>query len=111
MNLIASENADKAFISNGFTNWQDAGTENRGFDKHFGSETDREPHERPFTIPNACDDISAQLSTTVNKARSVNRQNLLKIFSNVKLLSRRALPLKGHESEEDSNFFQSDILC
>ena len=34
MNLIASENADKAFISNGFTNWQDAGTENRGFDKH-----------------------------------------------------------------------------
>ena len=26
MNLIASKNADKAFISNGFTNWQDAGT-------------------------------------------------------------------------------------
>ena len=33
MNLIVSKNADKAFISNGFTNWQDAGTKNRGFDK------------------------------------------------------------------------------
>ena len=26
MNLIASANADKTFITNGFTNWQDAGT-------------------------------------------------------------------------------------
>ena len=26
MNLSASKNADEAFISNGFTNWQDAGT-------------------------------------------------------------------------------------
>ena len=35
MNFISSKNADKAFISNGFTNWPDAGTKNRGFDKHF----------------------------------------------------------------------------
>ena len=45
MNLIAIKIADKAFISNGFTNWQDAGTKNRGFDKHFRSDTYREPHE------------------------------------------------------------------
>ena len=72
MNLIVSKNADKAFISNGFTNWQDAGTKNRGFDKQFRSETHRESHERPCTIPDACGDISAQLSTTFNEARSVN---------------------------------------
>ena len=29
MNLIASKNADKALISNGFTNWQDPGTKSR----------------------------------------------------------------------------------
>ena len=63
MNLIASKNADKAFISNGFTNWQDAGTKNRGFDKHFRSDTHREAREHLFTIPDACGDISAQLST------------------------------------------------
>ena len=105
MNPIASKNADKAFISNGFTNWEDAGTKHRGFDKHFQSETYREAHERPFTMPDACGDTSAQLSTTLNEAKSVNRQNLLKILSNVKFLPRQALPLKGHESEEDSNFF------
>ena len=110
MNLIASENADKAFISNGFTNLQDAGTKNRGFDKHFRSEAYREAHEQPFTIPDACGDTFAQLSTTLNKARSVNRQNLLKILSNVKFLPKQAFPLKGHESEEDSNFFQLYIL-
>ena len=110
MNLIASENADKAFISNGFTNLQDAGTKNRGFDKHFRSEAYREAHERPFTIPDACSDTSAQLSTRLNEARSVNRQNLLKILSNEKFLPKQALLLKGHQSEEDSNFFQLYIL-
>ena len=110
MNLIAIKIADKAFISNGFTNWQDAGTKNRGFDKHFRSDTYREPHEWPFTIPDVCGDTSAQLSTTFNEAKSVNRQNLLKILSNVKLLPRQALPLKGDESEENSNFFQLYIL-
>ena len=61
-------------------------------------------------MPDACGDTSAQLSTTFNEARSVNRQNLLKILSNVKFLPRQALPLKGNESEEDSNFFQLYIL-
>ena len=84
MNLIASKNTDRAFISNGFTNWQDAGTKNRGIDKHFWSETHREAHERLFTIPDACGGISAQLSVTFNEARLVNRQNLLKILSNLK---------------------------
>ena len=110
MNVIAIKNADKTFISNGFTNWQDAGTKNRGFDKHFRSETHREAHKCLFTITNACGDISAQLSTTFNEARSVNRQNLLKILTNVKFLARQVLPLRGHGSGEDSNFNQLYIL-
>ena len=69
MNLIASKNADKLFITNDFTNWQDAGTKNRGFNKHFQPETHREAHERLFTIPNVCSDISAHLS---DEARSLN---------------------------------------
>ena len=110
MNLIASNNADKAFIQIGFTNWRDAGTKNRGFDKHFRSETHREAHERLFTILDACGDISAQLSVTFNEARSANRQNLLKILSNVKFLARQALPLRDHGSGEDSNFIQLYIF-
>ena len=39
MNHIASKNADKLFITNDITNWQDAGTKNRDFNKHFQSET------------------------------------------------------------------------
>ena len=44
MKLITSKNADKGFISNVFTNYQDAGTENRDLDKHFPSEAHREGH-------------------------------------------------------------------
>ena len=108
--LIASKNAGKAFISNGFTNWQDAGTKNRGFDKHFQYETHKELYKRLFTIPDACGDISAQLSVTFNEARSLNQQNLLKFLLNVKFLARQALPLRGHESGENSNFTQLYLL-
>ena len=106
MNLVLSKNADKAFISNGFINWQDVRTKNRGFDKHFRSEIHREAHERLFTITDACGNISTPLSTTFNEARSVNRQNLLKILANAKFLAIQALPLRGHGSGEDSNFTQ-----
>lgn len=110
MNLISSKNADNAFISKGFTNWPDAGTNSRGFDKHFRSESHKEAHERLYTIPDACGDISAQLSTAFNNERSANRQNLLKILSNIRFLARQALPLRGHGSGEDSNFTQLYIL-
>ena len=83
---------------------------NRGFDKHFRSETHREAHKLLFTISDACGDIFAQLSVTFNEARSVNRRNLLKILSNVKFLARQALPLRGHGSGEDSKFTQIYIL-
>ena len=58
----------------------------------------------------ACGDICAPLSTTFNEARSVNRQNLLKILLNVKFLARQALSLRGHGSGEDFNFTQFYIL-
>ena len=63
-----------------------------------------------FTIPDACGDISAQLSATFNEARSVNQQNLLKILLNVKFLARQALPLRGHGSGKNSNFTQLYLL-
>ena len=62
-----------------------------------------------LTIPDACGDISVQLSITLNEANSVNQQNLLKILLNVELLNV-ALPLKGHGSVQDSNFTQIYIL-
>ena len=110
MNLIASKNADKAFISNGFTNWQDAEIKKWGFGKQFQSETHKKAHKRLSTILNAWGDISAQLSTMFNEVRSVNQQNLLKILSNVKFLARQVLPLRCHGSGEDSNFNQLYIL-
>ena len=109
-NLISCKNSDKAFISNGFTNWLDAGTKNRGFDKHFRSYSHKEAHERLVTIPEACGDISSQVSTAYNNEKSTNRQNLLKILSSARFLARQALPLRGHGSGKDSNFTQLYIL-
>ena len=79
-------------------------------DKHFWSETHREAYKRLFTIPGACGDIPAKLSTTFNESRLVNRQNGLKILLNVKFFVRPALSLRGHGSGEDSIFTQLYIL-
>ena len=87
-----------------------SGTKNRGFDKHFYSDSHKEAHERLVTIPEACSDISSQVSTAYNNEKSTNRQNLLKILSNVRFLARQALPLRGHRSGKDSNFMQLYIL-
>ena len=110
LNLISSNNAETSFISSGFTNWIDAGTKNRGFDKHCQSNAHKEAHDRLHKIPNDCGSIADQLTSAFNEERSVNQQNLLKILSNVRFLARQALPLRGHGSGEDSNFTQLYIL-
>ena len=61
-------------------------------------------------MPDACGDISAQLSTKFNETKSVNWQNLLKMLPNVKFLGRQALPSRGHGSGEDSTFTQLYVL-
>ena len=110
LNLIAGKNSDKAFISTGLTNWIDAATKNRGFDKHLKSESHQEAHARLVTIPKSCGNVADQLSEVFTEERSVNRQNLLKILSNIRFLARQALPLRGRDSGEDSNFTQLYIL-
>ena len=48
---------EKAFISEGYRNWKDAATKNRGFDKHFSSGTHREVNERLYLIPQMVEDV------------------------------------------------------
>ena len=52
INMIANENAEKALISEGFTNWRDAATTGKGFDAHFQSESHYEAGERLAMIKN-----------------------------------------------------------
>ena len=109
-NLISSNNLGKAFISAGYKNWSDAATSERGFDKYNRSDTHRETHQCLFAIPQACEDIGEQISEAHAEEKSINRQALLKILSNVRFLARQALPLRGDGKGTDSNFNQPYLL-
>ena len=108
--LVSSHNMEKAFISTGYKNWSDAATTGRGFDKHYRSDAHREAHQRLFAIPQSCEDIGEQLSNAHAEEKSVNRQALLNILSNVRFLARQALPLRGDGDGANSNFNQLYLL-
>ena len=108
--MISSKNAEKAFISEGYRNWKDAATKNRGFDKHLSSGTHREANERLYLIPQMVEDVGEIISPCHADEKSTNRQCLLKILSNVKFLTRQSLPLRGTGDDCGSNFNLSYLL-
>ena len=101
---------ERAFISTGFKNCSDVATTGRGFDKHSKSDAHREAYQRLHAIPQLCEDIGEQISQLHANEKSVNRQALLNILSNVRFLARQALPLRGDLDGTDSNFNQLYLL-
>ena len=109
-NMISRKNSEKVFISEGYRNWKDAATKNRGFDKHLSCGTYREANERLYLIPQMVEDVSEIISSCHADEKSTNRQCLLKILSNLKFLARQSLPLRGTGDDCDSNFTQLYLL-
>ena len=109
-NMISNKNAEKAFISERYRNWEDAATKNQGFDKHLSSGTHREANERLYLIPQMVEDVGEIILSCHADEKSANRQCLLKILSNVTFLARQSLPLRGTGDDCDSNFSQLYLL-
>ena len=51
-------------------------------------------------------DIAEQLNNAVANQRQERRELLVKLLSNVRYLGRQAIPLRGHDNDENSNFMQ-----
>ena len=109
-NMISIKNSEKVFISEGYQNWENAATKNRGFDKHLSSGTHREANERLYLIPQMIEVVVEIISSCHADEKSTNRECLLKILSNVKFLARQSLPLRGTGDDCDSNFNQLYLL-
>ena len=98
-----SSNADSAFISAGFTNWNKASEK---FSTHEASKCHKEAVMRMVTLPAPTPNIATCLSNEHQREQVENRQCFLKILSNIKFLARQGLPLRGHSSDIESNFIQ-----
>ena len=61
-NLMSTNNAEKSFTYVGYTNWNDAATNHRGFHKHNGSAAHKEAHKALHVTPTQCEDVGCQIS-------------------------------------------------
>lgn len=102
-----SDNIEPTFISTGYNNWRDAFTKARGFAKHEQSSAHQHAVMCVVKIPATTVDVGELLNDTHAEGKSVARQSLLKILSNIRFLARQALPLRGDGTgEPNSNFNQ-----
>ena len=95
--------ADTCFISRGYTNWKDGLTR---FRDHCNSHCHRDATIVTVDLPSTTKDIAEQLNNAVANQKQERRELLLKPLSNVRYLGRQAIPLRGHDNDENSNFMQ-----
>ena len=107
---ISSQNLVPTFICKGYTNWKDATCNNGWFKLHRESECHKEALERTVKLPMHTEDIGETLSSAHSDKKALSRKCLLKMLSNVRLLARQALPLRGSKDGEQSNFQQPYYL-
>ena len=67
-------------------------------------------HQHLHIIRQQCQDTGEQIFQTHAAEKSVSRQALLKILSNIRFLARQTLPLRGDGDGTDSKFTQLYIL-
>lgn len=104
--LVTSAKMSQAFISSGFTNWNDA---SRCFGKHEQSECHLEAIQR-LNLDKSNKDIGYAMAEHISDVREKNRSCLMSILSNLRFLARQGLPLRGAADDSDSNFNQLNLL-
>ena len=86
---ICDNNIEPQQTSEGYSNQKDATYKGRGFKGHKLSKGHKEAIERNFILPTCTEDVGETLSSEQSARKSVNRQALLKILSNVRLWNGR----------------------
>ena len=93
--MLASCNAAPAFTKNGFSNWENAMEKKKGFQKQESSDSHVKAVARYVMAPaTVIDDIRDLLSEHASE-KNKNRKILLSILSNIRYLTRQALPFRG----------------
>ena len=92
---------EKHFISTGYSNWKDAVSK---FTKHDSSRCHQESVLKTVTLPSTTGNVGEMLCSQIATQWSERRQCFLKVLSNVWLLARQGLALRGDSDEPDFNF-------
>ena len=97
--MLASSNAAPAFTEKGFSNWENAMQKKKGFQKQESSDSHVKAVARYVMAPAVIDDIRDLLSEHASE-KNKNWKILLSILSNIRYLTRQALPFRGDWNTE-----------
>ena len=93
---------ENAFLEKGFKNWKKALEK---FEKHQSSQCHRAASTYEILIPR-CPNFAELFDNKEKEALELNRRCFMAILDSLQYLARQGIPLRGHGSDEDSNFFQ-----
>ena len=105
-NLKTERCKENSFLERGFKNWEKA---LEIFEKHHSSQCHRAVSTYEILILR-CSDIVELFDIKEKEALELNRRCFMAILDSIQYLARQGIPLRGHSSDEDSNFFQLLIM-
>ena len=97
--LLASTKKDPAFLMKGFTYWKEATTT---FKKHEASQCHKEANEAINLLPKQVGDIGEMLCKKHSDQKVANREVFLRIFLNLRFLTRQSLAQRGTHGERSA---------
>lgn len=104
--MLKNVKVEDSFVTTGYTNWKNARSTDKGFNKHESSKCHKQALQRLVEIPKSTEDVSQLLQSNHTNLQSQSRASLLKIISCLRYLARQGLSLRGHGDDKESNFTQ-----
>ena len=109
--MLNDNRVENSSIKIGYSNWKHARTTNKGFHQHESSNCHQQAIQRLIKIPKLTEDVSERIKSNSTEVQRLNTASLIKIISCLHYLACQGLPLRGHKSDQDSNFKQFFKYC
>ena len=106
-NHFSTTHIERMFISNGYSNWNNA---TESFRCHEGSRGHKDAILKTQTLPQSTRDVGESLSRAHAEEKKKRREFFLKVLSNTRFLVRQGLAFRGEGDEKDSNYTQLSKL-
>ena len=102
--MLNNVKVEDSFVKTGHSNWKNARSADKVFQKHEFLECHQTAIQRHVEITKTAQDVSTKLKNNLTETQCENKASLLKIMSCLRYLYRQRLPFRWHRDDKDFNF-------
>ena len=99
--MLNNFKVEDSFIQTGYSNWKNAKSANKRFQKNESLKCHQTAIQRLVEISKTTQDIPTTLKNNLTETQCENRTSLLKILSCLRYLSGQGLPCRGHGDDKN----------